>query len=310
MPVKLETLVIGTRGSPLALWQAEKVRSELALIGQKSKIKTIKTTGDWSPHTGEVSLSSKACFATEIETALLNGEIDLGVHSMKDMEVDLPDGLSIPFMLPRADVRDAFLSRAAKNLGELPIGAIVGTVSPRRAAFALHMRADLKIVPFRGNVQTRIDKMISGQVDATFLAVAGLDRLRMNSQITSVVDLEYMLPSVGQGAVGIEIRQADRERFSFMESFSCEHTRLCVETERGVLRALSGSCHTPVGVLAELNDFKMRLRVKVLSQDGSQVWSANESASVGSILEAVEFGEAVGCTLKRIVPEGVLSESV
>lgn len=308
MSVKSEKLVIGTRGSPLALWQAEKVRSELALIGYKSELKVIKTTGDWSPDVGEVALSNKACFATEIENALLNGDIDLGVHSMKDMEVTLPERLCIPFMLPRADVRDAFLSRAAQSLGDLPIGAIVGTVSPRRAAFALNMRPDLKIVPFRGNVQTRIEKMVSGQVDATFLAVAGLDRLGMSDQITSVVDLEYMLPSVGQGAIGIEIREDDRQRLSFIESFSCQRTVLCVECERGVLRALSGSCHSAVGVLAEFPDHdEMTLRVKVLSHDGKGIWMAFESARVGSVDEAVEFGLRVGHALKHDVPEGVLS---
>lgn len=307
MPVKSEALIIGTRGSPLALWQAEKVVFKLALIGQKSEIKIIKTAGDWVPESGEVILSNKACFATEIENFLLSGDIDLAVHSMKDMEVDLPEGLVVPFMLPRADVRDAFLSEKASNLVELPEGAVVGTVSPRRKAFALNIRPDLKIVPLRGNVQTRIDKMRAGQVDATFLACAGLARLNMKKHITSVMGFDTMLPSVGQGAIGIEIRESDMERLSFMNEFSCSTTVMCVEAERGVLRCLSGSCHTPVGVFAELENETMRLRVKVLSQDGSRIWSADESACVGSVTDAVEFGEAVGTQIKLIVPEGVLS---
>lgn len=310
MNAQSEELIIGTRGSPLALWQAEKVRLELAEIGFKSEINIIKTTGDWEPSQGEVVLSNKACFATEIEIALLAGEIDLAVHSMKDMETALPEGLCIPFMLPRADVRDGFLSQKAQTLDDLPQSAAVGTVSPRRAAFALYIRPDLKIMPLRGNVQTRINKMKQGQVDATFLACAGLARLGMSDHITSIMDFDDMLPSVGQGAIGIEIRERDRERFGFMQNVSCETTVWCVEAERGVLRSLSGSCHTPVGVLAVLDGAKMRLRVKVLSPDGAQIWSADESADVGSVIDAVQFGEYVGSHLKQDVPAGILSENV
>lgn len=310
MAVKSETLIIGTRGSPLALWQAEKVRSLLAENGCNSEIKTIKTTGDWSPAQGEVALSNKACFATEIEAALLVGDVDLAVHSMKDMEVDLPDGLCLPFMLPRADVRDVFLSDAALRFLDLPQGAVVGTVSPRRRAYALHMRPDLKIVPLRGNVATRLEKMRSGQVDATFLAYAGLSRLGMLDEATDIMALEHMLPSVGQGAIGIEIREGDLERFSFMKKISCERTVLCVEAERGVLRALSGSCHTPVGVLAQIENDHMALKVQVLSPDGQQIWGADESALVGCIEDMVLFGESVGRSLKADIPQGVLSEIV
>ncbi len=310
MAVKSEALIIGTRGSPLALWQAEKVRSKLAENGCKSEIKIIKTTGDWSPSHGEVALSNKACFATEIEEALLAERVDLAVHSMKDMEVDLPKGLCIPFMLPRADVRDAFLSSQVQNFESLPHGAVVGTVSPRRRAYVLHMRPDLQVVPLRGNVSTRLDKMKGGQVDATFLACAGLGRLGMLDEITSVMGVDEMLPSVGQGAIGIEIREEYRERFSFMDAFSCSQTVLCVEAERGVLRALSGSCHTPVGVLATLESEQMHLRVQVLALDGQQIWSVNESALLGSVIEAAKFGESVGEALKTIVSEEVLSDIV
>lgn len=310
MAVKSEKLIIGTRGSPLALWQAEETQRLLALNGYISDVKVIRTEGDWGADQGEVPLSSKACFATEIEAALLVGQIDLAVHSMKDMEVDLPEGLCLPFMLPRGDVRDAFLSNKAQQFTDLPKGCVVGTVSPRRGAYALYMRPDLKIVPLRGNVHTRLNKMKDGQVDATFLACAGLGRLGMIDEITSVMGLDDMLPSVGQGAIGIEIRVGDRKFFSFMEDFSCLTTVLCVEAERGVLRALSGSCHTPVGVLAELRDDLMHLRVQVISPDGKNSWGADESALVGSVEEAVQFGEGVGSKLKPDITAGVLSKIV
>lgn len=310
MTVKSERLIIGTRGSPLALWQAEQVRAKLAFNGYVSEIKIIKTTGDWCFSHGEVALSNKACFSTEIEAALLAGAIDLAVHSMKDMEVDLPEGLIIPFMLPRADVRDAFLSSQCSSFFDLPKGAVIGTVSPRRKAYALFMRPDLQIVPLRGNVSTRLNKMKDGQVDATFLACAGLERLGMNHEVTSVIAVDDMLPSVGQGAIGIEIREEDLARFSFMEEFSCDRTVLCVEAERGVLRALSGSCHTPVGVLAALEGEYITLRAQVLSLDGQQIWSANESAVISDIEKSVEFGEAAGTSLRANIPEEVLSKNV
>lgn len=306
-------IVIGTRGSPLALAQTHMVRDLIAEASPSTQVevKIILTSGDWRPEQGEVRLEAlaggKAQFAKELEEALLAGAIDMAVHSMKDMETVLPDGLIIPCMLPREDVRDGFLSDIAQNIQGLPMGSVVGTVSVRRQTFLLKQRPDLKVVPLRGNVQTRIDKMKDGQVDATFLACAGLNRLGLADQITSVVGVNDMLPAVGQGAVGIEVRQSNVNLISVIDQFKCLKTYRCVECERGVLRALGGSCHTPVGVLAELQDDEMYLRVQVVSPDGQESWQAEERRRIVSDQDAVDFGEEVGASLKSRVSDDVLS---
>ena len=308
-----EKIVIGTRGSPLALWQAKKVKSEIDNIGQNIDvtIRVIRTSGDWNPEDGEKRLESleggKAQFAKEIEEALLTKEIDLAVHSMKDMETELPEGLVIPFMLSRADVRDAFLSNNIQNIDDLPMGSVVGTVSVRRQAFLLNKRPDLKVVPFRGNVETRIKKLRAGHVDATFLAAAGLERLGLLHEVQLIVDTDYMLPSVGQGAIGMEIREADHKIMSFIDQFSCSKTYICVESERAVLRVLNGSCHTPVGVLAEVENDILSLTACVVSQDGKKKWSEAEKKKVGGLKDALSVGEAIGKRLKERVPEDILS---
>ncbi len=318
MPVKPEDvefkrIVIGTRGSPLALVQAHMARDELAKIGSnfEVEIRVIKTSGDWRPEDGEKRLEAlaggKAQFATEIEEALLAGEIDIAVHSMKDMECVLPEGLVIPYMLPREDVRDAFLSNNDRNIDDLPVGCTVGTVSVRRQAFLLHRRPDLRVVPFRGNVQTRIDKLRAGQVDATFLACAGLNRLGMADEITALMAVEDMLPAAAQGAVGIEMRAADMEKFAFMSRFSCEDTYLRATCERGVLQALGGSCHTPVGAYGVLEAGEMHLRAAVVSPDGAAIWAEDVRETICSREAAHDFGMRVGARLKAVVPTGVLS---
>ncbi len=312
MPVKCEKIIIGTRGSPLALAQANIVKDEIAKLGQNidASLQIIKTSGDWKPSDGEVRLEAlaggKAQFATEIEDALLRGEIDIAVHSMKDMETVLPDGLTIPFMLPREDARDAFISDISQDIDGLPRGCTVGTSSVRRQAFLLNKRPDLDVVVFRGNVQTRIDKLRAGQVDATFLACAGLNRLNLSHEITSIIDIDDMLPAAAQGAVGIEMREGDMGKLSFVSQISCSKTYVCVSAERGVLRALGGSCHTPVGAYAVLHGDEMRLRVQVVSLDGSQIWREDVRANITCPDEATKFGEQVGKRLKTIVPAGVL----
>ncbi len=308
-----EKIVIGTRGSPLALAQANMVKDILDNTGYDIDVslRIIRTSGDWKPEDGEVRLEAleggKAQFAKEIEEALLVGEIDMAVHSMKDMETVLPDGLIIPYMLPREDVRDAFLSSNSQNIHALPMGSVVGTVSVRRQAFLLHQRPDLRVVPFRGNVQTRIDKMKDGQVDGTFLACAGLNRLGLSDEISSILSVDEMLPSVGQGAVGIEIRQSDFQKMSFIDQYSCFNTVVCVECERGVLRALGGTCHTPVGVYATWNKGEIYLRVQVVSPNGEAMWGEDVRAEINTVKDAVAFGEEIGRVLKPKIPDGILN---
>lgn len=312
MRVKPEKIKIGTRGSPLALWQAKKVQSELARIAPdvETELVVIKTSGDWRPEDGEVRLEEaaggKGQFAREIEEALLDRRIDAAVHSMKDMETALPEGLVLPFMLPRADVRDAFLSNKVQNFYDLPIGSVVGTASVRRAAFLFAKRPDLKIVPFRGNVHTRIEKLRAGQVDATFLACAGLERLGLAHEIASVVEPEDMLPAAGQGAVGIEIRESDDEKMSLFSQISCANTVLCVSAERSVLAALDGSCRTPVGAYARLEGGEVILRARLASPDGLLDIYEEARRRVPDVAAAEAFGRDVGERLKARAPADIL----
>lgn len=312
MTVKPEKLVIGTRGSPLALWQANKVRDELAKISPETELelRIINTSGDWRPQDGEVRLKEcdggKGQFAKEIEAALLAGEIDMAVHSMKDMETTQPNGLCIPFMLPRADARDVFLSNISQNIYDLPAGSVVGTASMRRGSFLLNLRPDLKIVPFRGNVHTRIEKLRAGAVDATLLACAGLTRLGLMHEAASVIDVETMLPAVAQGAVGVEIRSADMDKLAFISQISCGKTVICVECERAVLRELDGSCHTPVGVYAVLEDGEIFVRVRVVSPDGGFSYADEARGRVSGIDDAKALGCALGQRVKPHIPDGIL----
>lgn len=312
MTVKPEKLILGTRGSPLALWQAHKVRDELAKISPNTQveIREILTSGDWRPEMGEVALKEseggKAQFAKELEQALLAGEIDLAVHSMKDMETRQPKGLCIPYVLPREDARDALLSNGAQTITELPFKAIVGTSSVRRAAFLRAMRPDLEIVPFRGNVHTRIEKLRRGQVDATFLACAGLRRLGLEHEIAGVIDVVDMLPAVAQGAIGIEIREADLGKLSFISQISCFKTMIGISAERAVLDALSGSCHTPVGVYATYEAGEIYLRVRLVSPDGIFSLADEMRGAVHNIEAAQNIGYALARRMKPKIPQGIL----
>ena len=303
---------LGTRGSPLALVQAHMVRDNILRVKPDIEVEIIKitTSGDWKPEHGETRLreedGGKGQFAKEIEQALLEGVIDIAVHSMKDMETQQPEGLIIPFMLPREDVRDAFLAEKASNIAELPENAVIGTSSVRRAAFLKNMRPDLEIVPFRGNVQTRIDKMKSGQVDATFLACAGLNRLGLADQITSIVPEDEFLPAVGQGAVGIEIRREDMDKLSYFSQYSCAETYFNVECERAVLRKLDGSCHTPIGVYAIKEGEELYLRVYVASEDGKFILKEELRSSYGDLEDMKSLGKAVAKQIKPQLPDGIL----
>ena len=303
---KLSKITLGTRGSPLALAQTELVRAGLAKIDQalSIEIKIIKTSGDWTAGQKEAPLEEsqggKSLFAKELEEALMTGEIDAAVHSMKDMETDLPNGLVIPFMLPRADARDVFLSNIAQKIDDLPEGSLVGTVSPRRASFVLSCRPDLRIVPLRGNVQTRIDKMLSGQVDATILARAGLARLGLPQADIKPIPIEDMVPAAGQGAVGIEIRAEEVQKLSIIGQISCSKTYVCVNLERAVLSGFGGSCRTPVGVHAQPFEDHILLHICLLSPDGSSReetrhrleynWGSNEGEEV-LVLTSDELGQ-------------------
>jgi hydroxymethylbilane synthase len=284
---------LGTRASPLAIAQTTMVRGRLEELHPSLEIEvvTIATSGDKIVDRRLSEVGGKGLFAKEIEEALLAGEIDAAVHSMKDLETHLPDRLCIGAVLPREDPRDAFIGKDVLALEALPIGAVVGTTSLRRQAQLLALRPDFKIVILRGNVGTRIDKIREGYADATLLAFAGLKRLKMEGVITQVISTDIMLPAVAQGAVGVEIRDDDDRARSAVAAINDADSALCVAAERAFLAVLDGSCHTPIGGLAELHRGRVRLRGLVARPDGTEVQRRSSEASENDALEmAVDVG--------------------
>lgn len=305
-------LKIGTRGSPLALKQANMVKSALeeAHADLTAEVVVIQSNADWKPEQGERHLceenGGKGQFASEIEDKILSGEVDCGVHSLKDMASFLPAGLEIQHFLPRADVRDVLISVKYKSMKDLPAGCVVGTCSLRRASLMLSHNKDVEIVPFRGNVETRLEKIRNEQVDATFLAKAGLDRLGLDVPEAHVIEPEDMLPACGQGIVCMETGDGDEETQSLLDAISCEQTALSAIAEREVLRILDGSCHTPIGAYAVFDNNEMFLRALVSSNDGQTIFRDEYRSTVSNRDEALAVGQIVGQRLKEIVPEGFL----
>ena len=271
--MQAQRLRIGTRGSPLALAQAHEVQRRLVAAhgGSPDRIEivVIKTSGDRILDRPLAEIGGKGLFTKEIQEALLANEIDLAVHSMKDMETRLHPDLSIGAVLPREDVRDAFISKRHAKLKALPAGAVVGTSSLRRAAQLKRLRPDIRVVGLRGNVQTRLGKLEAGDIDATFLAVAGLKRLGMEQHITEAIEPGEMLPAVAQGAIALEIRAADSATAHLIAALDHAATRLCVTAERAFLAHLDGSCRTPIAALAVLDGDDLRLIGELLADDGS-----------------------------------------
>jgi hydroxymethylbilane synthase len=292
-------LRIGSRGSPLALVQAREVQSRLAaacgLDAKRIEIKVIRTTGDAITDRPLTELGGKGLFTKEIEEALLSGAIDLAVHSSKDMTTVLPAGLVLAAFLPREDARDAFISRKAKTLRDLPAGAVLGTASLRRQALARRLRPDLAIVPLRGNVETRLRKIEAGEADATLLAVAGLKRLGLLAAATALLDIDEFLPAVGQGAIGIEIRAEDTATRALVAKIDHADTATAVTAERAFLAVLDGSCRTPIGGHARVSDNTVRFRGIIVKPDGS---AAFEVSRQGPRAQAAELGADAGRELK------------
>lgn len=267
-----QPLKIGSRASPLALWQANRVRDLLiaahSLDPSAVEVCTFRTSGDRIQDKALREFGGKGLFTKELEDALLAGGIGLAVHSLKDMPTVLPHGLEISCVLEREDVRDAFLSSAAPSLAKLPAGARVGTSSLRRQAQVRRLRPDLEVVEFRGNVETRLRKLSEGVAEATLLAVAGLKRLGMDSRITAPIEPEDMLPAVAQGAICVETRAGDDETRALLAPLNHGETSLCVAAERAFLAELDGSCRTPIAGLARLDSGRMTFRGQILTPDG------------------------------------------
>ena len=310
---------IGTRGSPLALAQAREVAQRLAAahpaLAAEGAIETvvIATTGDRVRDRTLADIGGKGLFVKEIEEALVTETIDLAIHSMKDMTTWLPDGLAIASILPREDPRDVlFVNRAGDEAGEdsagedsvgeglssLPAGAVVGTASLRRQAQVLAQRPDVRVVPLRGNVGTRLRRLDEGGIDSTLLALAGLRRLGWSGRAPLILSPEAMLPAVAQGAIGIEIRARDEQIRALVEAVACPLTTQCVAAERAMLAVLDGSCRTPIGGLATLDGSRrMILEGLVAKPDGSRIHRIQRQ---GSADDAERLGEEVGAELKAL----------
>ena len=304
LPNPAHPLTIGTRGSPLALAQAHETRDRLAaafeLPPAAFEIVVIKTSGDnralIDADKPLKEIGGKGLFTKEIEEALLAGGIDIAVHSMKDMPVEQPAGLALDCYLPREDVRDAFVSPRHESLAALPEGAIVGSSSLRRRAQLIVRRPDLKVVEFRGNVQTRMKKLERGIADATFLAMAGLRRLGMVEVARGGISPDDMLPAVAQGAIGIERREDDPRTERMLSAIHDMATGQRLAAERAFLAGLDGSCETPIGGLAELDGAMLHLRGEILRPDGSEVLS---DAVAVPVAEGAKAGAEMAARLRK-----------
>jgi hydroxymethylbilane synthase len=295
-------LRIGTRGSPMALRQTELVRKRLSAVhpalatAGMIEIVAIRTTGDRVQDRRLAEIGGKGLFAKEIDEALIDCRIDLAVHSLKDLETWLPDGVEIACILPRDDPRDAFLSTKAARLAELPEGAVVGTASLRRQAQLLRRRPDLRIVPLRGNADTRIRKLQAGEVDATLLALCGLQRIGLAHLASEILPRAIMLPAVGQGALAVECRAGDEQVRQLLAPLHDMPSAACATAERAMLAVLDGSCHTPIAALAEVENGRLAIEGVLLTADGSAEIRAR---SIGDIADAVVLGTALGEELRR-----------
>jgi hydroxymethylbilane synthase len=292
-------LRIGSRGSPLALVQTREVQKRLAaacdLDAAQIEIKIIRTTGDVIQDRPLSEAGGKGLFTKEIEEALLAGAIDLAVHSSKDMPTVLPGGLTLSAFLPREDARDAFISHKAKTLRDLSPGAVVGTASLRRQAMVKRSRPDVTIVPLRGNVETRLRKLDTGDFDATLLAVAGLKRLGLLSAATALLNIDEFIPAVGQGAIGIETRADDMATRALVAKIGDDDTAAALAAERAFLAVLDGSCRTPIGGHARVANGAVDFRGIIVKPDGSEAF---EVARHGRSDQAAKLGADAGQELK------------
>lgn len=307
-------IIIGTRGSPLALAQAREIEARLAKSHPELAVKgaiavsIIRTSGDQAIDRPLYEMGGKGLFTKEIEEALLDRRIDLAVHSVKDLPAFLPSGLAVVCVPPREDPRDILFSPRAASIATLPKGASLGTSSPRRRAQALALRPDLEIRPLRGNVETRLNKVRRGEADATLLALAGLRRLGLEQDATSILSADEILPAVGQGALGIECREDDLRIRGILTPLDHAPSAICVTAERALLAALEGSCRTPIAALAELSgDGALHLRALVASFDGRNIIRTERR---GPAAEAARMGADAGAELRAKAGDNFFAEPV
>jgi hydroxymethylbilane synthase len=286
----------------MALRQTARVRGLIAaahpeFAGEAAvEIVPIRTTGDRVQDRPLAEIGGKGLFAKEIDAALLEGRIDLAVHSLKDLETTLPEGIAIGCVLPRDDWRDALISRSGAGLDRLPPGAVIGTASLRRRAQLLRRRPDLAVVPFRGNADTRLRKLDAGEVDATLLALCGLERLGLADRATQILPRGIMLPAVGQGMLAAACRTADERARTILAPLDDPPSAACAAAERAMLAALDGSCHTPIAALAEIADGRLTLEGLLLTPDGAAAIGATRA---GAPADAAALGHDLGAELRR-----------
>lgn len=287
-----QTLTIATRKSPLAMWQAEHVAARLREAHPDLQVELLgmSTQGDKILDTPLAKIGGKGLFVKELEQGMLDGRADIAVHSMKDVPVEFPEGLHLPIIMQREDPRDAFVSNNFNSLDELPQGARVGTSSLRRECQLAASRPDLKILPLRGNVNTRLRKLDDGEYDAIILASAGLKRLGFNDRIKDFIGTDQSLPAIGQGAIGIECRSDDERVNKLLEPLHDETTAFCVRAERAMNHRLQGGCQVPIGGFAELEDGQIQMRGLVGNSDGSVILRAEAS---GPAQDAEDIGTTI-----------------
>ena len=301
-------LIIGTRGSQLALWQANYIKDLVEEVtGLPVEIKTIKTTGDKILDVPLAKVGGKGLFTKELEVELMAGTVDLCVHSMKDVPTDLPKGLIMAGIPEREDARDVMISHSGVGFTELPEGARVGTSSLRRIAHVRNLRPDIEIVDVRGNLDTRMGKAESGELDAVILAAAGIRRLGWGNRITTYLSTDLMISAVGQGAVGVEIREDDDYMQEVCAAITHAPTFVCITAERVVMNRLEGGCQVPIGAYCRYEGSGNTLRIDAMvgSVDGSTILRVSQT---GSDVDPVALGESVVAELRELGADEVLRE--
>jgi len=307
--MKAQKIVIGSRGSQLALWQANWVKSELERLHSNADIdiRIIATSGDKIQDVPLSKIGGKGLFVKEIEEALLANEIDLAVHSMKDVPIDLPTELGISVITKRENPLDALISKNGEKLADLPQGATIGTSSLRRSSQLLKYRDDFKIHPLRGNVDTRLRKVEEGKYDAILLASSGLNRLGWANRITEEISHDILLPAMGQGALGIETRLDDTMIYDFISTLNHEQTHYAVSAERSLVGRLDGGCQVPIGAYARIEKGLITLKGLVASLDGEVIYKLE---NVGPVDDAINIGQELGSKLLKMGANEILEKLI
>ena len=307
--MKAHNIVIGSRGSQLALWQANWVKSELERLHDNADIdiRIIATSGDNIQDVPLAKIGGKGLFVKEIEEALLANEIDLAVHSMKDVPMELPTELGISVITKRENPLDALISKNGEKLADLPQGATIGTSSLRRSSQLLKYRGDFKIHPLRGNVDTRLRKVEEGKYDAILLASAGLNRLGWANRITEEISPDILLPAMGQGALGIETRLDDTKIYDLISTLNHEQTHYAVSAERSLVGRLDGGCQVPIGAYARVEKGLITLKGLVASLDGEIIYKLE---NIGPVDDAINIGQELGAQLLKMGANEILEKLI